>query len=468
MNFTMSSKKKKLKLRKRKKNLKKQRKNKTKNQLKRNRKRSNTVSSTSVPLMTGYDIKINNPMKKHSVRHTEYIRDIILGEDQSKPNLIESVNPGDQSVFPWLAGIAQKFETYHFNSLTFFFVPLVAADTDGAVVLFPDYDPDDDNSNLDKKEILAFDDCVRGPVWKRIVMGCSRNNLNKGTKLYVALPHESRSEKKLYDNLSVGVLTTGVETTYVGKAIGELWVSYDVTFDTPQMGGQVHVDASLQSHERSTNSQRWFPINGTSKLKKAGADIIETVKDNADAFIIKTGGSPMRLFVNFLAKIAPSIVAGSLHAFGISPWYKNSARKKMYKNKKPQNKYNITELSYNFCNENPLYADTYATYRPEFSVYIEVPDNMDGVLVELGPWDDPTQSFGLQMNEALVTINQIDDITVKLDDHETSYDVDKDVKKGKKQAIKACAMVEEKLDKKPSKDEITAYLAKYKEQLSQI
>lgn len=237
-----------------------------KKRLNRRQKRRAKFGSTKkfAPLASGNTIRIDNPLRTTSLVHSEYVCDVTYSGDGIAKTLF--INPGNVGSFPWLSGMAQLFETYAFRGLKAYFIPLVSASVDGSVALCPDYDPDDVNTNLSKAQILQFEDTVRGSVWNDTVMTCTKRNLNKGCKLYVRHGSEETDEKKLYDTCQLHVFLSGLPTEYVDSVVGEIWIGYDITLETPQIGssniveGKVQVEASVGKSDSSApfcnNSQR--------------------------------------------------------------------------------------------------------------------------------------------------------------------------------------------------------------------
>lgn len=203
------------------------RRNKNKRQKRRNRNGQAFVAKSNKMRVTG------GPLKNLRVKHREYIRDII-GDSNIVQKLFIPVNPGLSATFPWLSGIASRFESYKLMNFRVKYVPQVSTITNGGIAISPDYDSSDDNSSTSKARILTYEDTVRGNVWSSLVMRCGNSNLSKRKQYFVREDVlKANNDIKLYDALQLIVLVTGPITD--GLVLGELWLEYDVQFYTPQL-----------------------------------------------------------------------------------------------------------------------------------------------------------------------------------------------------------------------------------------
>jgi hypothetical protein len=138
---------------------------------------------------------------------------------------------------PWLAAIANRFECYIYNRLSFSFVPAVGTQESGAMAFCPDYDASDDNSTSTKQKLLSFEDAIRSPIWSEFTMHCSKGNLHQQKKFYTreANPNVD-TDIRLYDTGNLYIVQSGGPgTVEVPVTVGEVWVSYEITFFTPQV-----------------------------------------------------------------------------------------------------------------------------------------------------------------------------------------------------------------------------------------
>lgn len=74
------------------------------------------------------------------------------------------INPGDVSVFPWLSGIAGRYEKYKFKKLKFTIVPQVPTTQPGSLGLYFDYDPTDQTA-LTAASFFSNLNAVTKQIW---------------------------------------------------------------------------------------------------------------------------------------------------------------------------------------------------------------------------------------------------------------------------------------------------------------
>lgn len=165
--------------------------------------------------------------------HREYIGDIISSEDFSLQSY--DINPGQEGTFPWLSSIAKHFEQYAFNGLIFEFRSTAGdaiASTNnalGLVVMATDYDVLD-ATYADKQEMQQSMFCCSGPPSRNLThpIECDPSTLPLNN-LYVRSGDESGTRDLRFQDMGkFQVATQGQQLA--GVNVGELWVSYDVTF----------------------------------------------------------------------------------------------------------------------------------------------------------------------------------------------------------------------------------------------
>jgi hypothetical protein len=165
------------------------------------------------------------------ITHREYINDI--AGTIAFANGSFSVNPGLPGTFPWLSGVAQRFESYRFDRLEFEFETQAPTSATGTVLITLDYDASD-AAPIDKTQALSYRSCVRSPPWSDCRHTSLPEDLHKEKTHFVRNGALSANQDvKLYDVAVAYVSTQGQANT---NAIGELYVSYSVRLMTPQLG----------------------------------------------------------------------------------------------------------------------------------------------------------------------------------------------------------------------------------------
>lgn len=211
------------------------RKNKNKKQNKRNNLTVKRTSMRRVRQPTSKSRVITNKSAKGSaiITNTELFIDVVAPGNDLFESVSYELNPGLGSVFPWLASIANRYETYRFLSLEYRYIPSVGTGTNGRFMIAPDYDPDDDNSSESKSKIATFDDAISTPVWQEATMRCKKANLAKRKTYFTRSDNPTRTNSKLsYDALQLVLGYSGFTETTL---LGELYVKYTISLETPQL-----------------------------------------------------------------------------------------------------------------------------------------------------------------------------------------------------------------------------------------
>lgn len=156
-----------------------------------------------------------------------------------------NLNPGIAATFPWLAGIAQNYEQYHFNGLVF---QLVSTCSDsislttnlglGSVAVATDYDASDSPFvNMVQALSTMYSNTAKPSEDVMHAVECAPDQ--QAQKLYYvrsgAIP--DNTDIRLYDLGNFQVCVERCPAVYTGMM--QLWVSYDVTLCKSIAGAQV-------------------------------------------------------------------------------------------------------------------------------------------------------------------------------------------------------------------------------------
>lgn len=167
------------------------------------------------------------------VRHREFVRDIVSGSIGDLFQVVKlSINPGIGTIFPWLEGLALLYESYVFNSLSFEIESTASTTDRGTVLMGIDFDAADPTPTY-KQELMTYNGSVRSNVWNHCCCIASSKDLKKfGIQRYVrSLAVPVGQDIKTYD---VGNLFVALQGVAANLAVGELYVTYDITLHTPQ------------------------------------------------------------------------------------------------------------------------------------------------------------------------------------------------------------------------------------------
>jgi hypothetical protein len=193
-----------------------------------------------VPTVVGTTFKSRSALSKIRFKHSEYVADLASDHTKEFVRTPFSINPGDESLFPWLSKLADNFEQYEFHSLEFSFSTMQPTTSVGYMILAVDYDASDVNDHLSKGDFLAFDGAAKCPIWSGVSIRCPPSNL-KGRRFVRGSPPKGTFDIKMYD---LGTLET-VNYCNATQTVGELYVSYDVTLYIPEVTHDDYVAAKI-------------------------------------------------------------------------------------------------------------------------------------------------------------------------------------------------------------------------------
>lgn len=142
------------------------------------------------------------------------------------------VNPGQSATFPWLSGVANRFESYRFEKLEFLYRTKTATTALGDVILAVDYDATD-AAPTDSIQAEAYDESVSAAPWQNLVHKCRTQNMRKLPTYYVRGDSQpSSTDLKMYDMANLFVCT---ENQASAALVGYMYVRYTVRLMTPQL-----------------------------------------------------------------------------------------------------------------------------------------------------------------------------------------------------------------------------------------
>lgn len=249
-----------------------------------------------------------------NVVHRELISNI-SGLNNTNFNLSSSIalNPGIAATFPWLATIAQNWETYRFKKLRFCYYTRTGSNTVGSVVFAPDYDASDPQPPT---EAIAssYEDVQEDAPWKDIIVTLSPSDMHQpGSRKYIrtaALP--ANLDIKTYDSGNLFVFTID---SSAAASWGKLWVEYDVDLFTPQSSISTPVGVAGGAFQGVGGMTGAIPLGtsastsvGTSFVSVSTAGVITFLKTGTYLLGIQIGGTVMSAW-------APVLGAGITNVF---------------------------------------------------------------------------------------------------------------------------------------------------------
>lgn len=197
------------------------------------------------------------------VRHREYVTDILGTVGFGVTTYI--VNPGTVT-FPWLQLVAPNYESYRFQSLKFCFETTQATTKIGSVMMAVDYDPNDP-APINKTQLMAYHNAVRGPAWGEFCVVAAAQDLHKLNQKFVRSSGTAIIDPLLYDVGNLFVATSGMNNTDV---VGELYVEYAVELMTPQTTPALSLASALVNTSGTYSSGNPFgsvqTVSGSNSL----------------------------------------------------------------------------------------------------------------------------------------------------------------------------------------------------------
>lgn len=173
------------------------------------------------------------------VRHREFIQNV---QSSTSFNVVRfDLNPGLETTFPWLSGIAANYEKYRPLGMIFEFKStsanaLNSANTAlGTVMMATRYNAISQNVPQSKMEMLQIENCNSFCPAESAMCGveCARQ-YNPLDTLYVRLGTNFQipnGAEQFYDFADFYIATEGMQMS--GVNIGELWVTYEIELLTP-------------------------------------------------------------------------------------------------------------------------------------------------------------------------------------------------------------------------------------------
>nr|QKV51226.1 putative capsid protein [Crucivirus sp.] len=188
------------------------------------------VSDTQIP-------QFGSDSNTVHIRHREFLGDVISsGTANTFQTQSFNLNPGLKDTFPWLSQVCgASFQQYRINGMVFEFRTMSADALNsvntalGSVVMATDYDSADMAFNSKAQmENTEFGVSCKPSSCMIHAIECAKSQTT-ATELYVrAGAAQSGTDIRLYDWGKFYIATTGCQGTSVN--LGELWVSYDITF----------------------------------------------------------------------------------------------------------------------------------------------------------------------------------------------------------------------------------------------
>lgn len=202
--------------------------------------KNNSLATASGALPMGEEVpKFGSSGRGTRIVHREYVGDIISSGTDFKVTSY-GLSPLNAKLFPWMSTIAQLYQQYKFNGMVFEFKSMSSEFASGAalgtVIMATNY-----NANqkvFDTKMEMENTEFSVSAKPSLSQVHCIECDPNERVTEYLYVQPESAaglvgvSDARLTSFGNFQFATAGV-TAPVASTIGEIWVSYDITFLKP-------------------------------------------------------------------------------------------------------------------------------------------------------------------------------------------------------------------------------------------
>lgn len=251
------------------------------------------------------------------IRHREFLGDITGSTAFALTSY--AINPGMSTTFPWLAQIAVNFEEYEFHGLIFEFKSTSANALNstntalGTVVLASEYNVARPLFTS-KQAMEAYEFATSTvPSSSTVHPVECKPSLNVYTHQYVRSTAVALGDDLAkYDVANFQIATTGMQAA---ATIGELWVSYDVSFLKPRLPPSTTLNPGAVLHSRS------MAFSSATAAAPAGSTGMTSIANTLGATVvggtgtISVSGLPVGYYMAMISVIGSTITNGNTVSF---------------------------------------------------------------------------------------------------------------------------------------------------------
>lgn len=223
-----------------------------------------TVSRNSITEKASNGIPMMHKTEQSIVvRHKEYIGPV-SGSTAFTVQKTLQINPGNSVAFPWLSGVAARFQEYKIRGLVFHYVPTSGTAVSGtnsalgSVMIQTSYRSNDSaptSKAVMMNEYWATESVPADPFCHPIECDPKENPFNIQYVRTGTIP--TSDNQLLYDLGVTYVATSGMQSTNV---VGDLWASYEIELKKPIVDSNVTSTApTLCAYFTTPTSTNSFP-----------------------------------------------------------------------------------------------------------------------------------------------------------------------------------------------------------------
>jgi hypothetical protein len=203
------------------------------------------------------------------ITHREFVKAISVPADGTTfHNYTMDINPSNSAMFPWLSQIARNYQQYKINGMVFMYKSMTSeyasSGSLGTIGIATNYNVNDKPYS----DLVSFENSqfavVNKPSMSIVHAIECKEFARNGLQLYVrdAKNHSSAvSDPRFYDFAKVQIMTDGLPQS-TDSTLGQLWVSYDITFMKPIVasGADVvpKVPRTILRSQAATTALQWL------------------------------------------------------------------------------------------------------------------------------------------------------------------------------------------------------------------
>lgn len=225
------------------------------------------------------------------VRHREFVATVNSSEGFQVQQSFE-INPGNNVLFPWLAGIASRFQEYKIRGMVYHYVPTsgsAVASTNpalGAVMLQTSYRASDvpPSSKVEMLNEYNSNESVPCDAFCHPIE-CDPKENPFNIQYVRSMSTQTSEDKLLYDLGTTHLAVQGCQTT--GNPIGDLWVTYEIELKKPLVASNITANyRSFAAVTATTDTSNLFAT-----VTSSAGPLPVTLSGNKITFGKGTGGA---------------------------------------------------------------------------------------------------------------------------------------------------------------------------------
>lgn len=189
------------------------------------------------------------------------------------------INPGDGRTFPWLNGVASRFEKYKFTHLEIQYEPTCSTLESGGVALCPVYDPADPLPR-DRHILYNTEGVVRGVVYDKLKLIVPKQRLRPNDTLFVRETHEGLMDENELRLSDLGYFAVSLSDTSAAINYGDIFLKYTVELTSPRVGrrsakcGRYTLSNASNTPNTNVHPSAFGPVDPNDRTNHSAGDTL--------------------------------------------------------------------------------------------------------------------------------------------------------------------------------------------------